>query len=66
MEDVGPDRICVGMTDLKGAKRRFTLAPVFERLPLPVPGSDCSPLVTMYGDIPLDPVLAFCLMQSKA
>ena len=65
VEDMGPDPVHIGMMGLKGAKHRFTLAPVFERL-LPVLGSEFSPLVTMYGGILLDLVWAVRLHGSRA
>ena len=66
IEDLGPDRVKVSLRNLKGQKRKRTLAPVFRRLPGQQPTSHFAPLQTSRGEIVLCPVFVFRLLHAKA
>ena len=66
IEDLGPDRVKISLRNLKGQKRKRTLAPVFRRLPEQQPTSHFAPLQTARGQIVLCPVFVFRLLRAKA
>ena len=64
IRDLGPDRVRVVLSRLKGERRQQVLGPVFKRLPTAT--GEFHPIWTPQGVIPLCPVEAFCLLRARA
>ena len=64
IEDYAPDKVEVHLKKLKWEVRHEEVSMVFERLPPARPGSPLAPIVSPYGSIPLDPVLAFRMYRA--
>ena len=64
ISDVGPDRVRVSLTKLKGETRQAPLEPVFERFTEQT--GDLAPIHTALGVIQLDPVSVFRTLRERA
>ena len=63
---LGADDVKVNLRNLKGQKRKCSLAPVFRRLPAQEPSSHFAPLQTAHGEVVMCHVFVFRLVRSKA